>query len=183
MKRSANTNNDSAKLDRKTIERNRRIQMKSLCLQLASLIPPNHKPSKLIVGQPDQLDHAARYIEHMRERIEKLKKKKEQMSRERDVNKNVECKLPVLELRDLGSGIEVVVVSGLNKTFLLHEIISVLEEEGAEVVAASFSTIGERVFYVVHAQVKISRVGVETTRVYARLQEFIAPLEILPEDL
>ncbi|XP_020230334.1 transcription factor bHLH162 [Cajanus cajan] len=190
-KRSATTNNDSSKLDRKTIERNRRIQMKSLCLQLASLVPPNHKPSKskLMVGQHDQLDLAARYIKHMRERIEKLKRQKEQaMSTKqsndrRTLNNNVDYKLPVLELRDLGSGIEVVLVSGLNKTFMLYEVIRVLEEEGAEVVTASFSTVGNKIFYFVHAQVKISRVGVETTRVYARLQEFIAPLEIWAEDV
>lgn len=33
------------------------------------------------------------------------------------------------------------------------------------------------------SQVKISRVGVETTRAYNRLQEFIAPPEIWPEDV
>ncbi|TKY73490.1 Transcription factor bHLH36 [Spatholobus suberectus] len=187
-KRLASTSNESSKLDRKTIEKNRRIHMKSLCLQLASLIPPNLKPSKskLMPGQQDQLDLAARYIKHMRERIEKLKRQKEQvMSNQSNDRKrfDVDSRLPVLELRDLGSGIEVMLVSGLNKTFMLYEVISVLEEEGAEVVNASFSTVGDKIFYVVHAQVKISRVGVETTRVYERLQEFIAPLEIWPEDV
>lgn len=182
-----------------------------------------------MLGQQDQLDLAARYIKHMRERIEKLKRQKEQamlnQSSERKMfDKNDETKLPILELRDLGSGIEVMLVSGLNKTFMLYEVISVLEEEGAEVVTASFSTVGDKLFYVVHAQVKfyiinfyhilqhfhlkslflrklrriqltnlmiwfllcqvkISRVGVETTRVKDRLQEFIAPLEIWPEDV
>jgi len=45
-KRLASTIDDSTKLDRKTIERNRRIHMKSLCHQLGSLIPPNLKPPK-----------------------------------------------------------------------------------------------------------------------------------------
>ncbi|CAJ1975157.1 unnamed protein product [Sphenostylis stenocarpa] len=189
-KRLASTSSDFSKLDRKTIERNRRIQMKSLCHQLGSLIPPNLKPtkSKFMLGQQDQLDLAARYIKHMTERIEKLKRQKEQaMSNQSSDRKmmdtNIDTKLPILELRDLGSGIEVMLVSGLNKTFMLYEVISVLEEEGAEVVTASFSTIGDKIFYVVHAQVKISRVGVETTRVKDRLQEFIAPLEIWPEDM
>ncbi|QCD86639.1 Achaete-scute transcription factor-related [Vigna unguiculata] len=188
-KRLASTIDDSTKLDRKTIERNRRIHMKSLCHQLGSLIPPNLKPpkSKLMLGQQDQLDLAARYIKHMRERIEKLKRQKEQAmlnqsSDRKMLDKNVDTKLTILELRDLGSGIEVMLVSGLNKTFMLYEVISVLEEEGAEVVTASFSTVGDKLFYVVHAQVKISRVGVETTRVKDRLQEFIAPLEIWPEE-
>ncbi|RDY02874.1 Transcription factor bHLH162 [Mucuna pruriens] len=189
-RRLAGTSSESSKLDRKTIEKNRRIHMKSLCHQLASLLPPNLKPSKskLMLGQQEQLDLAARHIEQMRDRIEKLKRQKEQvMSNQsndrKTLNSIVDYKLPVLELRDLGSGIEVMLVSGLNKTFMLYEVISVLEEEGAEVVNASFSTVGDKIFYVVHAQVKISRVGVETTRVYDRLQEFIAPLEIWSEDV
>ena len=38
---------ESMKLDRKTVERNRRIHMKALCFELASLVPSQyHKPSK-----------------------------------------------------------------------------------------------------------------------------------------
>lgn len=62
-------------------------------------------------------------------------------------------RLPVFDLRDLGSSIEVIVVSGLQKSFMVYEIISILEEEGAEVVSASFSTVGDKVFHTVHAQV------------------------------
>jgi len=112
-----------------------------------------------MLGQQDQLDLAAKYITHMRERIERLKRQKEkamsnQSSDRKELDENVNTKLPVLELRDLGSGIEVILVSGLNKTFMLYEVINVLEEEGAEVVTASFSTVGDKIFYVVHAQVK-----------------------------
>ncbi|KAJ1418234.1 hypothetical protein SESBI_15977 [Sesbania bispinosa] len=140
-----------------------------------------------MVAQQDQLDLAARYIKHMRERIDKLKRQKEEAVRSNQTDNkmfNIESKLPVLELRDLGSSIQVMLVSGLNnKTFMLYEVISVLEEEGAEVVNASFSTVGDKIFYTVHAQVKISRLGVETARVYERLQEFIAPLESCWEDV
>ncbi|KAK7317192.1 hypothetical protein RJT34_01203 [Clitoria ternatea] len=184
---STSNNDESSKLDRKTIEKNRRFHMKTLCFQLASLVPPHLKPpqSKYVGGQQEQLDVAARYIKQMGERIEKLKREKEQLAAKRLLNsrKMLTNKLAVLELRDLGSGIEVMLVSGLNnRTFMLHEVISVLEEEGAQVVNASFSTIGHKIFYFVHAQVKISRVGVETTRVYQRLHELITPLEIW-EDL
>ena len=94
----------------------------------------------------------------MGERIEKLKKHKEQVMGSKQTNNNrmfnMDSKLPILELRDLGSGIEVVLVCGLkNKTFMLYEVISILEEEGAEVVTASFSTTGDKIFYIVHAQV------------------------------
>ncbi|KAL4374198.1 hypothetical protein AHAS_Ahas05G0157800 [Arachis hypogaea] len=54
--------------------------------------------------------------------------------------KNMDTKLPLLEMRDFGYGIEVVLVCGLrNKTFMLYEVINVPKEEGAEVITASFS--------------------------------------------
>ena len=37
---------------------------------------------------------------------------------------------------------------------MLYEVISVLEEEGAEVVTANFSTVADKIFYTVHAQVQ-----------------------------
>jgi hypothetical protein len=43
-------NSESSRLDRKTVERNRRIHMKDLCLKLASLLPPHlFKPSKVFL--------------------------------------------------------------------------------------------------------------------------------------
>ena len=61
--------------------------------------------------------------------------------------------LPVVELKDLGSSFEVVLITGLEKNFMMYEVIGVLEDEGAEVVNASFSTVGDKVFHTFHAQV------------------------------
>ncbi|KAJ7945884.1 Transcription factor like [Quillaja saponaria] len=185
------TNSDSPpKLDRKTVERNRRIHMKGLCFKLATLIPHHYfKATKQdMVSQQDQLDLAATYIKRLTENIDKLKRRKEQAmesfngetSTSTDNNNMndtlmTQSRLPVIELIDLGSGIEVVLISGLKKNFMMYEIISVLEEEGAEVVSASFSTLGDKIFHTIHAQVKNSRVGVETTRVWERLHELVTP--------
>ncbi|KAJ8771850.1 hypothetical protein K2173_027027 [Erythroxylum novogranatense] len=174
----------SSKLDRKTVERNRRIHMKGLCFKLASLIPPSHfkTTNKDMLSQQDQLDHAASYIKQQRERINQLKRIKEQAmissptGTESGTMDGVMVGLrvlPVVELKDLGSSIEVVLISGLNKNFMLYEAISILQEEGAEVVSASFSSVGDKVFHTLHAKVKISRVGVETTRVCERLRELV----------
>ncbi|XP_068307116.1 transcription factor bHLH162-like [Pyrus communis] len=179
----------SSKPDRKTVERNRRIHMKSLCFKLASLVPPQHfktTNSKDTMSQQNQLDTAASYIKKLRERIENLKERKERAMRSQlgssksDIG-NIDpektammgSRLPVIELRDSGSSIEVMLISGLNKNFMFYEVISVLEEEGAEVVSASFTTIGDKVFHSVHAQVKISRVGVDTSTVLQRLQDLM----------
>ncbi|CAN6578324.1 unnamed protein product [Malus baccata var. baccata] len=178
-----------SKPDRKTVERNRRIQMKSLCFKLASLVPPQHfktTNSKDTVSQQNQLDTAASYIKQLRERMENLKERKEKAMRSQLGSSNSDIgaiaaenavmkgsRLPVLELRDSGSSIEVMLISGLNKNFMFYEVIRVLEEQGAEVVSANFSTVGNKVFHVVHAQVKISRVGVDTSTVWQRLQDLL----------
>ncbi|KAE8676168.1 putative Polygalacturonase 2 [Hibiscus syriacus] len=172
----------SSKPDRKTIERRRRNDMKTLCFKLTSLIPHHiFKPSKETVSQQDQLHLAATYIARLRERVEKLKKTKEEAMKSVEPNGSimeaaaapVGLSSPVVELRDLGSSIELVLITGLNRNFMLYQVISILEQEGAEVVSASFSTLGGKIFHSIHAQAKLSRVGVETTRASQRLQELI----------
>ncbi|XP_059642167.1 transcription factor bHLH162-like [Cornus florida] len=167
----------SEKIDRKTVERNRRIHMKGLCFKLTSLIPSHHfKPSKDLLSQQDQLDQAAAYITQLKERIDELKQSREAL-RNNDIVRDsmkIGLRLPMVELRDLGSSIEVVLISGLEKNFLLYEVISILEEEETEVVSASFSTVGDKVFHTLHAKVKVSRVGVEISRIHQRLQELMS---------
>lgn len=114
-----------------------------------------------MLSQQDQLELAACYIKQMRERVEKLKRVKEQAittiqtSRSGMASMMIGLRLPVIELRDFGSSIEVVLVSGLNKNFMFYEVITVLSDEGAEVVSASYSTVGDKVFHTIHAQVII----------------------------
>lgn len=157
--------------------------MKSLCFKLASLIPSRHFKScnKESLSQQDQLEHAAAYIKELRERIEELKGRKEEAlimdeSRSGKYSRSIDdggLRLPMVELRDMGSSIEVNVISGLNKNFMSYQVIRILQEEGADVVSASFNTVGDKIFHTFHAQVKITRVGVETSRVCQRLEEMI----------
>ncbi|KAJ0049177.1 hypothetical protein Pint_15422 [Pistacia integerrima] len=181
MKKKVSDQSSSSKLDRKIIERNRRHHMKTLCFKLASLIPSQQiRTSKDIISQGDQLDQAATYIKQLRDRIEKLKEIKEAATESvKTSNSNIMdtvnfgLRLPVVDLRECGPSIEVVLISGLQKNFMLYEAISILEDEGAEVVSASFSTLGDKLFHTIHAQVRISRLGVETSRVCQRLHELI----------
>jgi hypothetical protein len=113
-----------------------------------------------MLSQLDQLDYAASYIKQLRERIEKLERRKEQakamsLGSNNDMIDTVKngSKLPIIDLRDMGSSIEVILITGLQKNFLLSEVISILQEEGAEVVSSSFSSMGDTVFHTIHAQV------------------------------
>ncbi|GMH01291.1 hypothetical protein Nepgr_003130 [Nepenthes gracilis] len=173
----------SAKLDRKTVERNRRLYMKGLCCKLTSLIPSHHfKPTKDMLSQLDQLDQATNYIVELRERVERLKTRKNEatLSIKDDKEGSVIAKdlttslrSPMMEFRDLGSCLELLLISGMQKKFTLSEIISLLHEEGAEVVSVNLSTHDNMIFHTLHAQAKSSRLGVETSRIWERLQELM----------
>ncbi|CAL1367673.1 unnamed protein product [Linum trigynum] len=170
-------------VDRKTVEKNRRILMKGLCSNLVSLIPPNYfPPSQYALSQLEQLDQAAVYIGQLSRRIEKLKKKKEEAAAATSPPPAGEGmrsagSLPSwkVEVRDLGTSIEVsLMTSGVERNyFIMYEAISVVEQEGAEVVSASFSAVADKIFLTIHARVKITRVGVETARLYRRLKEMV----------
>lgn len=64
---------------------------------------------------------------------------------------------PFLTVRELDSVIEVGLKSGSNKKFVLHQVIQVLEEEAAQVVALSYSNVGDTTFHTISAQVHISK--------------------------
>ncbi|KAF5190164.1 Transcription factor bhlh [Thalictrum thalictroides] len=177
---------ESSKVDRKTAEKNRRSHMKCLCFKLASIIPKPHNSHKDTLSQQDRLDHAAAYIKGLQERVEELKRKKQFRLGTNNPNKNFHAhttnpiwgciRLPVLELRDMESTLEVVLITSLDKNFMFYQVISILEEEGANVLNANSSTVGDKVFHTIHSQVKSCRVGVETSRLSQRLKELIGYL-------
>uniref|UniRef100_A0A1D1XPQ3 Transcription factor bHLH36 n=1 Tax=Anthurium amnicola TaxID=1678845 RepID=A0A1D1XPQ3_9ARAE len=176
---------EGPKVERKTVEKNRRIHMKNLCFKLSSLIPKGNIPKDALTQQ-DHLDQAAVYIKALRERIDGLKQRKEfglvgvegvvgGVNGGDSVTEGmvIGFGLPVVEIRDLESTLEVVLICGLDKRFLFYEVIGVLEEEGAEVVNASFSTVGDKIFYTIHSQVSCPRIGLEASRVSERLKELV----------
>ncbi|XP_042497685.1 transcription factor bHLH162-like [Macadamia integrifolia] len=170
-----------SKVDRKTIERNRRMQMKGLCFKLATLIPRHYNSTKEISSQQDRLDHAASYIKELQQRVEELKRRKQYLAMNiNGTNNDIRDKmtingsnLPVIELRDFGHSLEVTLMSGFNSNFMFYEVINVLAEEGAEIINASFSVVGDKIFHTFHSQAASSRVGVETSSLCQRLKELV----------
>ncbi|KAK4735416.1 hypothetical protein R3W88_009677 [Solanum pinnatisectum] len=129
---SRNINNAAKKPDRKTQEKNRRINMKCLFSKLFALIPPHHF-SKVL-------------------------------KRRKDDTTSCSIKTPMVEVRELDSALEVILVSGY----------IIIEEEGAQAVSANYSTIDDMIFYMIRAQVKITRLGVDASRVNLRLQKVVS---------
>ncbi|KAL0440890.1 UNVERIFIED_CONTAM: Transcription factor [Sesamum radiatum] len=161
MRNERGTSSAGSKVERRTIEKNRRIQMKDLCLKLVSLIPPQHfRPAqKEYLTQQDQLEQAASYIQQLSARVEEMRRKKLQAqaaandSTRRGPPSTSRLVSPVLKFRVLGPILEVVLISGLRRNFSLHQVVNILEDEGAEVDSINLSKIGDKVFHTIHAQV------------------------------
>ncbi|XP_021719042.1 transcription factor bHLH168-like [Chenopodium quinoa] len=136
-----------------------RSHFNQLCSNLTSIIPPQHFQNSVdMLCQADKIEKATSYIVDLRERVENLNKRKEQL---------------MIEVKDLGSVIEVQLVVQQDRDIKLHEVIRVLEEEGAEVVNATFSTSGNYILHTLHARARNTRIGIGTSRVQERLHELI----------
>jgi hypothetical protein len=98
---------------------------------------------------PDQIDEAISYIKSLEGKLEETKEKKESLT-------FATSKSPkLIKIQETGSALEIVFTSGLDNQFLFYEIISILHEEGVEVVSANSQALGDSIFHVVHAQVRI----------------------------
>lgn len=113
----------------------------------------------------DQIDEAAAYIKIMRERIEGLNRRKAELMKNSDATKNeannaanyvgVGSKLPILTVKELGFGVEVVLISGLNNNFMISKVITVIEQDAAQVLTVNISRIGDKIIHTLHVQVMI----------------------------
>ncbi|KAI8551654.1 hypothetical protein RHMOL_Rhmol06G0202600 [Rhododendron molle] len=160
------------KIERRVIEKNRRNHMKSLYANLYSLLPKH--ASKEAVPLPDQIDEAVKYIESMEMKLKKSKEKKETLSgRKRSHSCTSEFKSPQLEIHEMGSTLDVVLITGEDDKFIFHEIIRLIHEEGAEVLNANFSVFGNSIFHAIHAKVGEFEKNVVAPRISSRLKEFV----------
>ncbi|KAL2473633.1 basic helix-loop-helix (bHLH) DNA-binding superfamily protein [Forsythia ovata] len=167
-------NPSSSKADRKTIEKNRRNQMKSLYSELSSLLPDQN--SREVVSLPDQLGIAANYIKSLQINLEKMKQKKNWLTGEGKCSSSTMggLKSPDIEIHVMGSAMEVALVTGLDCQFMFTEIIRMFHEEGAEVVNASFSIQDNTVFHSIHSKLgETSAPEDEAARISERLKKFV----------
>lgn len=190
----------AAMVERKEVERERRQHMKQLFAKLASLIPKENYSSTDTMTQLGSLDEAAKYIKNLKERVDELRQRKSSALAMATLRGTGGVSMPTttttssgagsMELEDekareaLGpplvevrqhddSSLDVVLVSSLERPINLHEVIIVLEEEGAEIVNANHSIVGLKIFYTIHSQAFSSRIGIEVSRVSQRLRAIV----------
>nr|WIE96084.1 basic helix-loop-helix transcription factor [Loropetalum chinense var. rubrum] len=183
----ASSQSSSSKTERKIIEKNRRNQMKSLYSKLNSLLP---KPTsnKEALSLPDQVDAAIDYIKSLQTQLEKSKEKKESliMGRKRLHSAGSSnqvpgtLKSPKIAIQEVGSALEITLISGQENQFMFYQIIQLIHEEGAVVVNASFSTVGDSIFHVIHAEVGASTSGIGAAIISERLNKLVhgSPSEV-----
>ncbi|XP_022735337.1 transcription factor bHLH168-like [Durio zibethinus] len=163
--------NEASRINRCLIERQRRQHMKSLVSKLFALLPP--RPNKMSV--PELVDQAIAYVKQLQKKLEQYKQIKVQLedklaSATACTTRNRMIVPPVLNIRDLGSNLEVHLITGLNSEFALSDFISILQEEGAEIISATCHHAGDRAIYRILSQAIYPRIGIATSSVHERLK-------------
>uniref|UniRef100_A0A453DN06 BHLH domain-containing protein n=1 Tax=Aegilops tauschii subsp. strangulata TaxID=200361 RepID=A0A453DN06_AEGTS len=164
-------------VEKKDSEKERRQRMKALCDKLASLIPKEHNPHADTMTQLGSLDVAASYIKKLKERVDELQHKKaaaQAAATLRGVSgismaittssgasldgvKKLEASAPVVEVRQPDdSSMEVRLICNTERPIKLHEVITILEEEGADIINANHSVVGHKIFYTIYSRVRIN---------------------------
>ncbi|XP_068645366.1 transcription factor bHLH168-like [Aristolochia californica] len=156
----------SRRFERMIAERNRRTQMSILFSQVTQLLS-NHENASWSTKQV--LEQAVVHIENLQQRIEQLRTQRDAVTRDMFIDDIRAPSLPMVEVRDLDSSLEVVLVCESTRACLLSDVLNVLEEEGVEVVNVSFSVQGDTIHYIIHSQVAYSRMGIESKIIYDKL--------------
>ncbi|XP_037426909.1 transcription factor bHLH168-like isoform X3 [Triticum dicoccoides] len=182
-------------LEKKESEKERRKRMKALCEKLASLIPREHCCSSTdTMTQLGSLDVGASYIKKLKERVDELQRRRNSVqaldtlrgdtsiptpttttttssgARSPEEEKAWEALEPVLQVRQHDdSSMEVRLICCMERPIKLHEVITIHEEEGAEIINANRSVAGHKMLYTIHSRAFSSRIGIDVSRVSERL--------------
>ncbi|KAF7072098.1 hypothetical protein CFC21_077277 [Triticum aestivum] len=182
-------------LEKKESEKERRKRMKALCEKLASLIPREHCCSSTdTMTQLGSLDVGASYIKKLKERVDELQRRRSSVraldtlkghtsiptpttttttssgTGSPEEEKAWEASEPILQVRQHDdSSMEVRLICCMERPIKLHEVITIHEEEGAEIINANHSVAGRKMFYTIHSRAFSSRIGIDVSRVSERL--------------
>uniref|UniRef100_A0A0D9UVV9 BHLH domain-containing protein n=1 Tax=Leersia perrieri TaxID=77586 RepID=A0A0D9UVV9_9ORYZ len=187
---SGSVSSTAAAAERKEMERRRRQDMKGLCLKLASLIPKEHYSKGGMRTQLSSVDEAAAYIKKLKERVDELPHRRSiamgnggvaispstsgSGGSSEDVITGEKTVLEVRQhVQEGSSSLDVVLICSVERPVKFHEVITVLEEEGAEIVHANFSVAAHKIYYTIFSRAFSSRIGIEASRITERLRALV----------
>lgn len=119
------------------------------------------------ISLPDQLHEAANYIKKLQIKLERMKEERDNLMHIKKLEAKDDKKInpsslmagqqrpPQIEVREIGSSLEAILITGVDFQFLFSETVRVIHEEGFDVVNANFSIINDLVVHTIHAQVYI----------------------------
>ncbi|KAG5010611.1 hypothetical protein AAZX31_07G181900 [Glycine max] len=165
-------NPSSSRTDTKSIEQNRRNQMKDLFSKLNSVVP--HQSSRDATSRPDKIGEATNYIKNLQIKLEKMKEKRNNLidiERSKNASMNMGLKSPQFKIQQMGSALEIVLVTGMDCQFMFNETIRVLQEEGSDIVNASYTVVENAVFHTIHCQVGGSANG--ALRISEKIKKYL----------
>lgn len=118
-------------------------------------------------SRPDQIDEATNYIKNLQIKLEKMKEKRNNLkdvgTSKNNASMNMGFKSPQFKIQQMGSALEVVLVTGLDCQFMFNETIRFLQDEGSDVVNASYTVVENAVFHTIHCQVSYETLLLPTT--------------------
>ncbi|XP_021288585.1 transcription factor bHLH162-like [Herrania umbratica] len=170
----------SAKIERKIIEKNRRNHMKNLYCRLNSLLPRH--TSKEPLSLPDQIDEAVNYIKSLQTRLKESREKKESLTGRKRSHRCANTtaaeaaavsRSPEISINETDSAIEVVLMTGQDCQFMFYEMIRILHEEGAQVLNANFSVLGNTIVHIVHAEIGAHMFTFGAEKIKEKLNKFV----------
>ncbi|KAI3797396.1 hypothetical protein L1987_32652 [Smallanthus sonchifolius] len=149
--------------------------MKDLYSTLATLLHLQSHGRKSLL---EFLDRATTSLKQLKERVERLKVKKEEL--EKEVNQNGESSnnqqrlkvVRVTESEDLHLEVNLILTVN-NKKVVPFEVLRVIEQGGAEIISSSFSTVGHHIYCTIHAQAFQARLGFDTKQIESQLMELV----------
>ncbi|XP_010491451.1 PREDICTED: uncharacterized protein LOC104769020 isoform X2 [Camelina sativa] len=149
-------------------EKERRMRMKHLFSILYSHVSPTRR-----LPVPQLIDQSVAYMIQLKEKVNYLKEKKRTLLRGEVQNRSEgsSSHQPKLSINSRDSTIEMNLVMDSNiKRVLLRELVSVFEEEGAQVMSANLQNLNNMTFYTIIAQAIICRIGIDPSSIEERVR-------------
>ncbi|XWS66085.1 hypothetical protein CRYUN_Cryun05aG0170100 [Craigia yunnanensis] len=145
--------------------------MRNLFSRLFSFLPP--QSSRMSI--PDMVELATLYINHFQRHLEELRQRRMQLEEANRATRETMI-TPVLNIIDSNSSTEVNLITGSDMKFTLSDIISIIEEEGAEVQSVTYNNVGNMNIFSIHCQAALysrNGNGSESSRLLQRLKILI----------
>nr|XP_043613676.1 uncharacterized protein LOC122585618 isoform X2 [Erigeron canadensis] len=153
-------------------EKQRRDRMKDLYSTLATLLQlkPHERTS-----MPEMLDQAANALKLLKEKVERLKGRKEELEKEVDDDEVGKGRKPLMvQVREVDLILEANLIMMVNhKKVMPFEVLKIIEEGGAQIMSSSFTTHGNHIYCIIYAQAFQQRIGFDAELIKSCLMELV----------